>query len=75
MSSIPDKAPGPGVYEEEIHPPGEQWYKIVMPSGAVGIVHVPDEFWDEDVLLDLQIRFERKTRRRLAIISRSTPQL
>lgn len=65
---IPPLPPEPGVYEEEIHPPGEHWYKIVMPSGRVGIVHFPDELWDEQLFPNLQRRFEAKTRKRMQII-------
>jgi len=36
-----------GVYEEEIAPPGEHWYKVVLSSGKVGLVHFPDELCDE----------------------------
>ncbi len=53
--------PEAGVYEEEIHPPGEHWYKIVMPSGNVGIVHFPDELCDEEVVRTLWKRFFKKS--------------
>lgn len=65
---IPALPPEPGVYEEEVHPPGEHWYKIVMPNGKVGTVHFPDELWDDALLLNLVRRFEAKTRRRLKVI-------
>lgn len=68
LPMIPALPPEPGVYEEEIHPPGEHWYKIVMPSGAVGVVHFPDELWDEALFPNLQRRFEAKTKRRLQVI-------
>lgn len=65
---IPSLPPEPGVYEEEIHPPGEHWYKIVMPSGSVSIVHFADELWDESVFRNLERRFEAKARKRIKII-------
>ena len=58
----------PGVYEEEIHPPGEHWYKIVMPSGKIGTLHLPDELWDEDVVESLWKRFEKKSQKGLSIV-------
>ncbi len=39
-----------GVYVEELAPPEEHWYKIVLSNGKVGIVHVPDELVDSTVL-------------------------
>ena len=39
-----------GVYVEEIAPPGEHWYKVVLSSGKVGIVHLPDELVDDRTL-------------------------
>ena len=39
-----------GVYVEEITPPDEQWYKIVLSSGKVGTVHLPNELVDATVL-------------------------
>jgi hypothetical protein len=54
------KGPKPGVYEDEIHPPGEHWYKILTPSGAVGTMHLPDELWDRDVVGSLRKLFDRK---------------
>lgn len=60
--------PDPGVYQEDIAPPGEQWFKIVMPSGRVGIVHFPDELCDMALLPNLWRRFHAKTRRALKII-------
>jgi len=39
-----------GVYVEEITPPGELWYKVVLANGKIGIVHLPDEFVDASVL-------------------------
>jgi hypothetical protein len=58
----------PGVYEEEIHPPGEHWVAILMPSGKVGTVKFPDELWDENVIPNLWKRFDAKTKRRLRVI-------
>lgn len=66
--TLPPLPPEPGVYEDEIHPPGEHWYKILMPSGKVGTVRVPDELWDESLLPNLVRRFEAKTRRHLKVI-------
>lgn len=65
---IPPLPLPPGVYEDEIHPLGEHWYKILMPNGKVGTVRVPDELWDESLLLNLVRRFEAKTKRRLKVI-------
>ena len=39
-----------GVYEEEIAPPGEHWYKVVLSSGKVGSVHFPDELVDAQLV-------------------------
>lgn len=65
---MPPLPPEPGVYEDEIHPPGEHWYKILMPSGNVGTVRLPDELWDESLMPNLVRRFEAKTRRHLKVI-------
>jgi hypothetical protein len=61
-------SPGPGVYEDEIHPPGEHWYKILMPSGRIGTVHLPDELWDKDVVDELWRRFDKKAQKGLSIV-------
>lgn len=53
-------APVRGVYEEEVAPPGEHWYKIVLSSGKVGIVHLPDELVDEDLAENLWKRLDAK---------------
>lgn len=66
--TLPSLPPEPGVYEDEICPPGEHWYKILMPSGKVGTVRLPDELWDESLLPNLVRRYEAKTRRRLKVI-------
>lgn len=66
--SVPALPPSPGVYEDEIAPSGEHWYKVVMPSGKIGTVHFPDDLWDESVLPNLWRRFEAKTRKRLKIV-------
>lgn len=58
----------PGVYEEEIHPPGEHWVAILMPDGKVGTVKFPDELWDDDVIPNLWRRFDAKTKKRLRAI-------
>lgn len=50
-----------GVFEDRIHPPGERWVTIVMPSGSVGQVHFPDELWDDDVLPNLRKRYAART--------------
>lgn len=39
-----------GVYVEEIAPTGEHWYKFILSSGKIGIVHLPDELVDSSVL-------------------------
>lgn len=65
---IPALPPEPGVYEDEIHPPGERWFKIVMPSGNVGIVHFPEELCDEALVGNLWKRYWSKSRRKLKII-------
>jgi len=39
-----------GVYVEEIAPPGEHWYKIVLSNAKIGIVHLPDDLVDPTVL-------------------------
>lgn len=58
----------PGVYEDDIHPPGEHWVTILLPSGEIGTVHFPDALWDENVIPHLWKRFHAKTKRRLKII-------
>lgn len=58
----------PGVYEEDIHPPGEHWVVILMPDGKVGTVKFPDELWDDDVIPNLWRRFDAKVKRRLKVI-------
>ena len=60
-------SPSAGVYEEEIHPEGEHWVKILMPSGRVGVVKLPDELWDDEVIPSLWRRYYQKTRPRLEI--------
>jgi hypothetical protein len=49
-----------GVYEEEIAPTCEQWYKIVTSTGNVGSVHLPDELCDEGTADNLWILLDRK---------------
>ncbi|MDB4871982.1 MAG: hypothetical protein JWL97_2986 [Gemmatimonadales bacterium] len=49
-----------GVYVEEIAPPGETWYKVVLSTGKVGIVHFPDELVDPGLYENLCRRLERK---------------
>lgn len=66
--TLPPLPTAPGVYREEIAPPGEQWFKIVMPSGTVGIVHFPDELCDSGLQANLWKRFWAKSKRRLKII-------
>jgi hypothetical protein len=61
-SKPPRQNDEPGIYESQIHAPGEHWYTILMPSGAAGIVHVPDEFWDEDFCARLWKQFFRRAR-------------
>jgi hypothetical protein len=58
----------PGVYREEIHPPGEHWIKILMPDGKVGTVRFPDELWDERVIPDLWELFDAKVPAKLKIV-------
>jgi hypothetical protein len=58
----------PGVYEEEIHPPGEHWVTILMPDGQVGTVRFPDALWDDHVIPHLWKRFHAKTRVKIKII-------
>lgn len=49
-----------GVYEEEIHPPGEHWYKVVTSLGHIAIVHLPDELWDQNTADNLRRRLDAK---------------
>jgi DNA-binding Xre family transcriptional regulator len=49
-----------GVYTEEIAPPGETWYKIVLSSGKVGIVHFPNELVDSGLLENLWRRLDAR---------------
>lgn len=58
----------PGVYEDDIHPPGEHWVTILLPSGKIGTVHFPDELWDDRVIAHLWKRFHAKTKAKLKII-------
>lgn len=67
LKAMPSKYE-PGVYEEEIHAPGEHWVTILLPSGAVGTVRFPDELWDDSVIPNLWKRFDAKTKRRLRAI-------
>lgn len=34
---------GRGVYEDDITPAGERWFKLVTSSGKVGSIHLPTE--------------------------------
>lgn len=49
-----------GVYEEEIHPAGEHWYKVVTSLGHVAIIHLPDELWDPSMADNLRRRLDAK---------------
>lgn len=49
-----------GVYEEEIASPGEHWYKVVLSSGKVGLVHFPDELVDAGLIDILRVRLDAK---------------
>lgn len=51
MNTTPMRSDNPrGLYEEEIAPPGERWFKVVMSSGKVGIVHLPAELVDQSLV-------------------------
>lgn len=66
--TLPPPPPDPGVYEDDIHPPGEHWVTILLPSGKVGSVHFPEELWDENVIPHLWKRYHAKTRAKLKIV-------
>lgn len=68
LPPTPPPPPEPGVYEDDIHPPGEHWVTILLPSGDVGSVHFPDELWDENVIPHLWKRYHAKTRAKLKIV-------
>lgn len=53
-----DRPPGRGVYRDRIAPPGEQWYKIVTSTGAVGVVHLPVELCDHGLEENLWRRLD-----------------
>ncbi len=48
-----------GVFEEEIAPPGERWFKVVTSTGKVGTVHLPAELVDPPLLENLWRRLDR----------------
>lgn len=49
---------GRGVYIEEVCPPDECWYKIVLSTGKVGIVHFPIELCDDALMENLWRRLD-----------------
>lgn len=51
-------SPVRGVYEEEIAPPGERWFKVVTSSGKVGTVHLPAELVDPAFAENLKRRLD-----------------
>lgn len=48
-----------GVFEEEVAPHGERWFKIVTSAGKVGTVHLPAELVDPSILDNLWRRLDR----------------
>lgn len=55
-----ESAKSRGVYVEEICPDGECWYKLVLSSGKVGVVHLPAELCDETLEENLWRRLDAK---------------
>lgn len=60
MLHLPTLPAARGVYEEEVAPPGEHWYKIVLSSGKVGLVHFPDELVDAGLIDSLRHRLDAR---------------
>lgn len=60
--AIASESPQParGVYRERVSPPGEQWFKIVLSSGKIGLVYLPDELVDDALVENLWQRLERR---------------
>lgn len=50
--------PSRGVYEEDVVPPGERWFKVVTSSGKVGMVHLPAELVDPGFAENLKRRLD-----------------
>ncbi len=48
-----------GIYQDEIAPDGERWYRIVASSGKVGIVHLPAELVDPALIENLWRRLDK----------------
>jgi hypothetical protein len=51
---------GRGVYVEELCPPDECWYKVVLSNGKIGIVHFPIDLCDDALLENLWRRLDAK---------------
>lgn len=47
-----------GVYEEEIAPAGQRWFKVATSDGQVGIVHLPASMTD-GLIKELWDRLDR----------------
>lgn len=61
--------PARGVFEEEVTPPGERWFKVVTSSGKVGTVHLPAELVDPSLIPNLLKRLnELDPQRKLHIV-------
>ena len=49
-----------GVYEEDMVPPGERWFKVRMSNGKLGRVQFPEELCDEALIENLWRRLDVK---------------
>lgn len=47
------------IYEDEIAPAGERWFKIVTSTRKVGTVHLPMELVDGELIASLSRLLER----------------
>jgi len=46
LPPAPPLKPKRGVYEDDIVPPGERWFKVVTSSGKIGRIELPEELID-----------------------------
>lgn len=71
--------PGPsrGIYEDDVVPAGEKWFKLVTSTGRVGTVHLPAEMAEEGTgvvtyLWNLLDRMDPESPRHLQVIPPSS---
>lgn len=53
------QTPARGVYQDEIAPAGERWYKVVTSNGKVGVVRLPVELVDDSLVSNLLRRLDK----------------